>query len=119
MKYFVPAVLLLLLSCQKDKNLLGFKSTSLAESGDAKYDSLRAKADEKPVVKYVDDEIFVTLFAEMKSCNDYNGIVSIKNDSIILGYKSLTDEACTSTSIDKLSYIIDNPAKKKYKVIFK
>ena len=125
MKYSIIIIMFLIVSCSKkeevvkDKNLLGFKSTFLAEFGDDKFDGLRNKTEEKPVVKYVDDVIFVTLYAQMNACDRYEGMVEVKNDSIILGYKSLTDEACTSTVIDKLSYIVDNPAKKKnYKVLF-
>lgn len=125
MKYSIIIITLLLVSCSKkeevvkDRNLLGFKSTFLAEFGDDKFDGLRNKTDEKPVVKYVDDVIFITLYAQMNACDRYDGMVQVKNDSIILGVKSLTEEACTSTVIDKLSYIIDNPENKKYKVVFR
>ena len=89
MKYYIFACLLLLFSCQKeevkkDKHLLGFKTTFLAEFDDDKFDALRSKIDDKPVVKYVDDVIFVTLHAQMNACDSYDGTVLIKNDSVIL-----------------------------------
>ncbi|MGV3459702.1 MAG: hypothetical protein ACO1N9_04515 [Flavobacterium sp.] len=124
MKYSILALLFMLFSCsqkeeiKKDENLLGFKATFLAELGDDKYDSLLIKTSEKPVVKYVDDVIFITLYAEMNACEGYEGKVQVKNDSIVLGTKSLSDEVCTSNVIDKLSYIIDNTTKKKYKFRF-
>lgn len=127
MKIFVVIFLILFftLSCSKkeektiDQNLVYFHSKFLAELGDEKYDNLESKLNKKPKVKYLDDDlIYITGYVEANACGQYIGNLKYKNDSIILLYNLVSDEVCTSTSIEKATFIIKNPKSKKYKFRF-
>lgn len=124
MKYFVNILFLLFFSCSEkqetiNKNLIFFKSRFLAELGNDKYETFLQKTNLKIKAKYLDDIIYVTNYVESNACGNYVGNIQIKNDSIFLIYKLVSDEICSSTSIEKLTYIIDNPKEKKYKFSMK
>ena len=119
MKYFVFIFFVILVSCYKkqdpiDKNLIFFKSHFLAELGNEEYDKFLSKTKSKIKAKYLEDVIFVTNYVESNACGNYIGNIRIKNDSILLVYKLVSDEVCASTSVEKLTYIINNPKEKKY-----
>lgn len=121
MKYLIGVLLLVVISCSKkeenttNKNLIYFKSKFLGELGNDDYEKLLAKTKLKIKTQYLDDVIFVTNYVESNACGQYSGNIEIKNDSILLVYKLVSDEVCTSTSVEKLTYIINNPKEKKYK----
>lgn len=113
-------LLIVLVSCSKkeepiDKNLIFFKSSFFCEFGNDKYEKYLAKTKFKINVQYIDDVIFVTNYVETNACGKYAGNIRIKNDKIYLIYKLVSDEVCSSTSVEKITYIIDNPNEKKYR----
>ena len=83
--------------------------------GNENYEKLLAKTKLKIKAQYLDDLIIVTNYVESNACGKYAGDIRIKNDRIYLIYKLVSDEVCTSTGIDKVTYIINNPKEKKYK----
>lgn len=120
MKYFVGTLLIIIVSCSKkeepiDKNLFFFKSRFLVELGNDKYEKYLAKTKLKINVQYIDGVIFATNYVEANACGRYAGNIRIENDKIYLIYKLVSDEVCSSTGVEKVTYIIDNPNEKKYK----
>ena len=120
MKYIFGILLVFVLSCSKkeeqvNKNLIFFKDCFLSELGNENYEKLLAKTKLKIKAQYIDDLIIVTNYVESNACGKYAGDIRIKNDRIYLIYKLVSDEVCTSTGIDKVTYIINNPKEKKYK----
>ena len=120
MKYIFGILLVFVLSCSKkeeqvNKNLIFFKDSFLSELGNENYEKLLAKTKLKIKAQYLDDLIIVTNYVESNACGKYAGDIRIKNDRIYLIYKLVSDEVCTSTGIDKVTYIINNPKEKKYK----
>ncbi len=117
-------IILVVFSCKqnnqpKNKALLGFKSIFIAEGGDEKYDLYENKVgNDKIEIKYINDIIYVSYYETLNACGKYGGNIEIKSDTIKLKVNLISDEVCTSTSIDKLTFIIDNPDGKK-KVIIK
>jgi hypothetical protein len=103
----------------KHKNLLGFKISFLAELGDEKYEQLQRKiASGKMEIKYINDIIYISYNEELNACGDYAGNIEITGDTIKLGVHLTSDEVCTSKSIDRITFIIDNPDEKR-KIIIK
>ena len=120
MKYTLGILLILVLSCSKkeeqiNKDLIYFKDGFLSEFGNDNYEKWLAKTKLKINAQYIDDLIIVTNYVESNACGKYAGDIRIKNDRIYLIYKLMSDEVCASTSIDKVTYIINNPKEKKYK----
>ncbi len=116
----VVLITLLFASCTKHtdskpvvhKDLLGFKAIYITEAGNKEYDRLVSRLG-KFKIRYVEDVIYVSTYAEVNACKEYQGKMQIRNDTILLGYDYISDVACTSTTIDKLTYLIDNPKKRK------
>jgi|GEM_PF-2322441 len=116
----------LLLSCEnkeitseqlpKHHNLIYFNTTTVAELGDKKWFELLPKMNDKIKVEYIDDIIFASQLIDVNACSGYAGDIEIKKDSIYLIHKVLPGDACTSTMIDKVTYIIKNPQMKRYKM---
>lgn len=120
MKYLFGLIFVFVLSCSKkeelvNKNLIFFKDNFLSESGSENYEELIVKTKHKIKAQYLDDLIIVTNYVESNACGKYVGDIRIKNDQIYLIYKLVSDDVCTSTGIDKVTYIINNPNEKKYK----
>ena len=120
MKYTLGILLFLVLSCSKkeeqiNKDLIYFKDSFLSELGNDNYEKCLTKTKLKINAQYIDDLIIVTNYVESNACGKYAGDIRIKNDRIFLIYKLMSDEVCTSTGIDKVTYIINNPKEKKYK----
>lgn len=101
------------------QSLIYFKTSTVAELGDKNWFELQPKLNDTIKVEYIDDIIFVSRFIEVNACTNYAGDVAIKRDSILLIHKALPGDACTSTAIDKVTYIIKNPQMKKYRIILK
>ncbi|QHT71259.1 hypothetical protein GXP67_33700 [Rhodocytophaga rosea] len=99
------------------KDLLGFKADFRVESDDKRYDRLELKLG-KLQIRYIEDIIYVSTYAEVNACGDFQGNIQIKNDSIMLKYEYISDLACTSVAIEKLTYLIDNPGKSRRKIKF-
>lgn len=122
-KYLIFPLLILISCCEKkteeplNENLLFFKSQFIGELGNDNSENLLAKTRIKIKAKYIDDVIFVSNYVETNACGNYIGNIEIKNDTINLILKLVSDEVCTSTGVEKLTYIINNPKEKKY--IFK
>jgi hypothetical protein len=103
----------------KNKRLLAFKTSFIAELGDEKYDQLEKEGKiGKIETKYINDIIYVSYYEELNACGQYDGNIEIISDTIKLRLNLISDELCMSTSIEKLTFIIDNPGEKK-KVIIK
>lgn len=102
-----------------NNKLLGFKLSYLAELGDEKYDQLQKKVKKNSVeTKYINDIIYVFYFEELNACGQYNGNIEINADTIRLKVNLTSYEVCTSTSISKVTFLIDNPDEKN-KIILK
>ena len=116
--YFL--IIIFTFSCsQKDKkethpNLIYFDSEFIAELGDENYDTHEAKLSSKIKAKYIYKTIYISKEINANACGKYTGDIEIKKDSIILIYRLISDEVCTSTSIDNVTYIIKNTEEKKY-----
>jgi hypothetical protein len=107
-----------IISCSKNKkneNLIYFNSDFIAELGDDNYDKFEAELNSKIKVKYLDKVIYISKTIDVNACGSYTGDLEIKKDSIILIYRLISDEVCTSTAIVKATYIIKNEKEKKYK----
>ncbi|MDJ1504419.1 hypothetical protein [Xanthocytophaga agilis] len=103
----------------RHKDLLGFKSEYIAEYLDDKYQ--RNKIEQKLnvlKVRYIEDIIYVSTYAEANGCGGHFGNMKIRNNTIVLTYDFSSDTTCTSMVIDKLTYLINNPGKKKRKIKF-
>jgi hypothetical protein len=116
--------MLFLFSCNQkklnptNKRLLTFKSTYLADSDDEKFDSiLRKNKLNNLEIKYLNDIIYVSYITEVNACSGSNGNIEIKNDSIVLKTFSNSEEVCTSTSVVRNTFIINNYEEKKYNII--
>ena len=103
----------------KHKKLLGFKTSILAELGEEKYFQLEKEVEKGKIeTKYINDIIYVSFYEELNACWQYEGNIEVNNDTIKLNVILISDEVCTSTSIDKVTFLIDNPDMEK-KVIMK
>lgn len=128
MKNATFVILLLLVgSCEHNSkpkpvrhaDLLGFKGEYVAESHDDTYRryNLGTKLN-KLRIRYVEDIIYVSAYVSANGCGEHFGNMKIRNDTIVLTYDHVSDIACTSTVIDKITYLIDNPKKRKRKIKF-
>lgn len=98
--------------------LLAFKSVYLAELGQEKFFKLEKEIDkEKIEIKYINDIIYVSYYEVLNSCGIYDGNIEIKSDSINLKIELISDEVCSSTVIEKVTFLIYNPDKKKKLII--
>ena len=116
-------IIVLSISCSEKKkalneNLIYFNSEFIAELGNENYEKLEAELNSKIEPKYLDKIIYVSKKIDANACGNYIGDIEIKEDSIKLIYKLNSDEICTSTSINNVTYIIKNPKEKKYKFKF-
>lgn len=99
-----------LLTETKNKKLIGFKTLFLAEHGDHKYEDLEKELNKKNVeIKYINDIIYVSYLDELNACGQYDGNIEINGDTIKLIVDLISDEVCASTSIEKITFLIDNP----------
>jgi hypothetical protein len=104
----------------QNTKLIGFKSVSLSELDDEKYDSLKIELDKKHIdIRYINDVIYISHLRETDACSRYKGNIEFKGDTIKLMYELVSDTICTSLVINKLTYLIDNPQKTKYKIKIK
>lgn len=123
-KIYILILLLGFFSCTsniepKNKKLLGFKYSFLAELGDEKYDLLETKLGKSNIeIQYINDIIYVSYYERLNACAKYSGDIQIKADTIHLNVYPISDEVCTSTAIYKVTFLLDNPDTKK-KVILK
>ena len=121
--------MILLISCstkdnEKDikrhKDLIHYKSPFLAELGDENYDKLSTKIKKDKInIDYFKDIIYVDYLTNVNACGKYFGNIEISNDTIFLIHFLDSDEICTSVGIENPTYIINNPEKKKFKIIRK
>lgn len=130
MKYLLYILIPLIISCQNreetkqgdskwNENLLYFNSHFMADLGDDEWYKLQPKMDSPIKTQYLDDVIYVTKYIDVNACGTYVGDIEIKNDTIYLIHRLVSDEICATTSINKVIYIIKNPAQKKYKMIIR
>lgn len=108
-------------SCSKEKlekksDLIYFNSKFLSEMGDKNYDSLESYLNRDFEVKYLNDVIYISKIMEVNTCGSYKGNVKFIEDSLILKYILTSKETCTSTSIDRVTYIVKNPKQEKFKL---
>mgnify|MGYP006911565400 CR=1 FL=1 len=82
----------------------------LSELGDDKYDNFKEELNkEKIEIKYLNDIIYVSYLEELNACGQYDGNMKTTGDTIKLYVKLTSDEVCTSTSIERIIFLIDNP----------
>ena len=126
MKYFFVflTIILFTFSCNKEKknlinrNLLLFRQISVGELGTEEFDKYEKEAtNNKLEIKYLSDVIYVSFLEITNACSSFKGNINISNDSIYLKYNSVSDEVCTSTSITRFTFVINNYEHKKYKII--
>lgn len=113
--------MLFLFSCNQkklnttNKRLLTFKSTFIADSDNEKFDSiLKQNKLNNLEIKHLNDIIYVSYITEENACSDSNGNIEIKNDTIILKTFSNSEVVCTSTSLVRNTFIINNYKEEKY-----
>ena len=122
-------IMILLISCSskdnekkinRHKDLIHYKSPFLAELGDENYDKLSIKIKKDKInIDYFKDIIYVDYLTEVNACGNYFGNIEISNDTIYLIHFSNSDVVCTSVGIENPTFIINNPKKKKFKIIRK
>ena len=82
----------------------------LSELGDDKYDNLEKELNkEKVEIEYLNDIIYVSYLEELNACGQYNGNIETIEDTIKLRVELISDEVCGSTSIERITFLIDNP----------
>jgi len=101
------------------KNLLGFKTLFLAESRGEENELEKKVKKGNLDIKYINDIIYISYYEELNACGQYDGNIELKNDTIKLKVNLISDEVCTSTSINKITFLIENPDMKKKKAIIK
>jgi hypothetical protein len=118
----------LLLACQRQSHspeklvhvrLLGFKADFLAEEMDETYEKLHlAKKLQQHHIEVIPvrDVLYVSLIRAVNACGRYRGNIAFSHDTIYLHYDFVSDTMCASGRVDKLTYLIDNPGLKKYKM---
>jgi hypothetical protein len=116
----IALVSILLISCSQKQektnpNLIYFDSHFLAELGEENHDKYAKEVDSKINPKYLERIIYISKIIEANACGNYIGNFEIKKDSLILIYKLNSEEVCTSTAINQVTYIIKNPKENKYK----
>jgi len=102
------------------QRLLGFKVEVLAEEMDATYEKLHlAKKLQQHRIDVVPvrDVLYVSVLRSVNACEQYQGNIAFRRDTIFLSYNLISEVSCASGRVDKLTYLIDNPERKKYKVV--
>lgn len=100
---------------KKNEKLIGFKSEWLGEVGSDQYKVAEPLAESKKIeTKQIDDLLIIKTWKFLNTCGKYGEDISIYSDTIHLELDLISDEVCTSTSIRKLTYIVDNPDSKKW-----
>jgi hypothetical protein len=98
--------------------LLAFKTVYIAELGEKKYFELEKEIDKGKIeIEYINDIIYISYYKELNACGEYDGNIEFINDTINLQIDLISDEVCTSTVIDKVTFLIDNPGRKKKFII--
>ncbi|MFV8465171.1 hypothetical protein [Flavobacterium sp. LB1P62] len=100
---------------EKSKDLIYFNSKFIAELGEENYDKYGAKLNSKFEPKYIGKTIEIAKMINANACGEYDGNIEIKKDSLILIYKLVSDEVCTSSAVVEVKYKIKNEKKLKYK----
>ena len=107
----------------RHSRLLGFKFEYIAEQGDE--DALRRNGVASKLrtgaieVKPIHDILYISLPRDVNACGQYEGNIAISRDTIYLAYNLVSDEVCASGRIDQLTYLVDNPKHRRYKVVFR
>ena len=88
---------------------MAFKSSFLAENGEDKYFELENEIGSIDI-EYLNDIIYVSLIEEANTCANYDGNISVRDKNITLLYHHTNPDGdtCTSQSIYRFSYVIDN-----------
>lgn len=123
-------LILIILSCKGNnleennpvinKKVLFFKDTFLTENGDdTLYDKLEKRIKERKIeVRYLNDLIYVSFIDYSNACSENYGDILIKNHTIKLLIKQKNNLVCTSTSIRRFSFIINNYKEEKFKFVY-
>lgn len=102
--------------------LLGFKAETLAQDiDDANYRRLhlaRRLRTETITQRRLDDILYLRLVQEVNACGRYVGNLRIHGDTLYLRYEQTAEEVCASSRVDQLTYLVDNPQRRRYKVVF-
>ena len=100
----------------RNENLISFNSEFIAELGEDNYDKFITQINPKIKAKYSGKIIEISEIIEANACGEYDGNIEIKKDSLILIYKLISEEVCTSTAVVKIKYEIRNEKNLEYKI---
>lgn len=102
-----------------DKRLLAFKTEYVCEPmEEEEFAKEIGYADNKTLkVEYLEDVIYVRAWSTVNACGSYYGNIVVSNDTIQLLCKLKPGDLCSSQSIEKLTYFINNPEKKKWVIV--
>lgn len=99
-------------------SLLGVGSVFVGEPGIEEFKKQQRLADNKTVkIRYHEEYVIATTWFIVNACGNDVGNIQISNDTIKLLYQQKAEELCASGDIEKVTYFIDNPDKKKWKII--
>jgi hypothetical protein len=129
-KIYILGLVTLLWSCgtsttrenKRHKDLLWSRQNFVAEctGADNVYDSINNIADSHPVdFKYLDNLIIVSAYFMTDACGKYEPNIRINKDTVVLLFRLVSDRACSTAAYYKVDYVINNPQRKKYKIIVK
>lgn len=90
----------------------------LAELGSEKYFRLQQDLENNPIEqKYINDILYISYYEELNACGKYGGNFEINDDTIKLNINLLSDEVCSSKSIERVTFIVDNPEGKEWVIV--
>lgn len=122
--------MILFLSCgrsttkenKRHKDLLWTRQNFVAEctGADNVYDSIASIARLKPVnFKYFENLIIASAYFMADACGKYEPNIRIDKDTVVLLFRLVSDKACSTAAYYKVDYVINNPQRKKQKIIIK
>ncbi|WP_031457541.1 hypothetical protein [Flavobacterium chungangense] len=101
---------------EKSKDLVSFNSKFIAEIDEENYNKYEAELNSEFEPKYIGNTIEITKIINANACGEYDGNIDIRKDSLILIYKLVSNEVCTSRAVVEVRYKIKNEKRLKYKV---
>ena len=101
-----------------NENLLYF-DLELIEDIDVNQGELELYKLDNLQVNYIEDVVYISGLINTNACDSFIGDFKIKEDELSLLFKNNSEEPCMSNSKFKIRFLIKNPSKKKYNVVYK
>jgi hypothetical protein len=101
-----------------NENLLYF-DLELIEDIDVNQGELELYKLDNLQVNYIEDVVYISGLINTNACDSFIGDFKIKEDELSLLFKNNSEEPCKSNSKFKVRFLIKNPSKKKYNVVYK